>query len=106
MSATMNLAEKVLAVVGADEFSDPIARAVGSQPANHNGQLSWFEVDLRDWGLFYGIAVGLARTEEPCEPIKSVADRALEAATDAFGRYTAGEMFRDRMLKFDANKVS
>lgn len=42
--------------------------------------------DRLDWLLYYGVAIGLARTEEPCEPIESLAQRARAAANGAFVR--------------------
>lgn len=49
-----------------------------------------FEDSLRVWGCVYGIAFGLARTEEPCESAESVANRAFEAAWPVFTEYTGG----------------
>ena len=43
------------------------------------------EYDLIEWASAYGIAFGLARMEDPCESLHSVADRARGAAIYAIG---------------------
>ena len=37
-------------------------------------------MDLRDWGMTFGLAYGIARGEDPYESNESVAQRALDAA--------------------------
>ena len=73
----MTLQEKVRAILRNDDTGDGLIGVAGKRPGI---QLTEFELDLRDWGIIYGIAFGLARTEEPCESIESVARRAFEAA--------------------------
>ena len=50
------------------------------------------ENDHGDWGLTLGIAIGIARSENPFESIESVVNRALPAAAYAFGEYTGGRV--------------
>jgi hypothetical protein len=79
----MSLADKVAAVMDAEDFQNPVARA--ADPAfGSTGTRSQFELDVSYWGLLNGIAVVLARTEEPCEPIRSVVKRARAAACEVF----------------------
>jgi hypothetical protein len=77
INTTMTLNEKVEAVASAessviDRFSTP--------------PFDGPKVDTRDWHLYFGIAVGLARTDEPCEPISEVGARARKAANETFSR--------------------
>ncbi|MDQ6807513.1 MAG: hypothetical protein M3065_21765 [Actinomycetota bacterium] len=85
MAVEMTLAEKVYAMVAAED------NAVGDQAAVPGLELTRgfgrFELDLRDWGIAYGIALGIARAEEPCEPLTSVAERAAAAAAEAYKRW-------------------
>ena len=85
MSTTINsltLAKKVYNVLTTNDFADSVTGVRDSRPECSG--LGEFESDLLDWGTAYGIAVGLARTEEACESIDSVADRAFEAASELF----------------------
>lgn len=41
----------------------------------------------RDWAMFFGIALGIARSEDLWEPMDDVIGRALEAANAAYGRF-------------------
>jgi hypothetical protein len=50
-----------------------------------------FEGKIRDWGLLYGIAFGLAKAEQGDEPDGVVAERAYKVARARFGRW-AGEI--------------
>jgi hypothetical protein len=91
MPVQMTLAEKVLATLRAGDCY-PLQDGAALPPqADTERDLSEFELDLGDWKMTYGIAVGLARTEEPCEPIQSVAERAREAAMAAFDEQHNGE---------------
>ena len=45
------------------------------------------EIDV-EWALALGVALAIARSEDPFESIHSVVDRALPAAAEAFQRYT------------------
>lgn len=83
---TMSLGEKVRAILMQDDTGKgPISRC-GERPAwvGERLPLTETEMDLRDWGCVYGIAFGLARSEEPCEPLEQVAERALDAAWLAY----------------------
>lgn len=82
MAPALTLAEKVHNVLTADEFRDSVTCTRDSRP--ECGELGGFERDLCDWSMAYGVAVGLARTEEPCESIESVAERAFAAAGELF----------------------
>jgi hypothetical protein len=42
------------------------------------------DLDLRDWGFYYGVAYGIARGENPYETNGSVAERAFDAALNTF----------------------
>ncbi len=87
MAEQMTLEEKLTAILMVDDTGrGPVGRC-SAEPASYNSKLSEFEGDLRDWGLVYGMAFGLARMEEPCESMESVADRALIAARAAYKRY-------------------
>jgi hypothetical protein len=50
--------------------------------------------DHAEWGLTLGIAIGIARSENPFESIESVVDRAVPAAEEAFGRYAGRDAFK------------
>jgi len=83
MAVEMTLAEKLGAVMRAEEFYNPVDKGA-ALPFGLPGKRSDLEIDARDWTMYYGIAVGLARTEEPCEPIQSVVVRARTAACEVF----------------------
>jgi hypothetical protein len=42
------------------------------------------DLDLRDWGFYYGVAYGIARGEDPYEDNGSAAKRAFDAALEVF----------------------
>ncbi|MGI8946304.1 MAG: hypothetical protein ACR2GL_08720, partial [Thermoleophilaceae bacterium] len=81
---TMSLQEKVRAIIRHDDTGQGPISAAGRQPCRHDYLATDLEAGMRAWGCIYGIAFGLARSEEPCESIESVADRAYEAAWPAF----------------------
>jgi hypothetical protein len=90
----MTLEEKVRALVMGDEG-----------PYEHClERLPWDTTDyaLVNWGLVYGIAFGLARTEEPCEPVTSVAARAKEAAWPVFVEFNGGPLHREPLTGVDS----
>ncbi len=90
---TMSLHEKVRAIIitSDDTGEGPVATA-GNQPAVHGFFATDCEAAMRAWGCVYGIAFGLARSEEPCESIESVAERAHEAAWPVFVEFNAGKL--------------
>jgi len=89
---TMSLEEKVRAIITqADTGEGPVGTA-GRQPCRHGYMATDLEAGMRAWGCVYGIAFGLARSEEPCEPIESVAERAYEAAWPAFLAFNGGPL--------------
>jgi hypothetical protein len=51
------------------------------------GYLTNHETDVMVWSVVYGVAFGVARTEDPLEPNGKVAERALAAAVSAWARY-------------------
>jgi hypothetical protein len=83
MAVEMALAEKLADVF--NSYDDCGSAAVigrgcaGPVDGGISPDTQW-ELDLRDWGVVYGLAVGIARCEEPFESIQSVTARALEAA--------------------------
>lgn len=93
--ATMTLAEKVYSVVAAEgiNYIDDRLRVLPG------GRLGEFEQDLRDWGMVYGVALGIARTEDLWESLESVSERAQAAALEAFKRLS-GE-FEEPMRSID-----
>lgn len=81
MATTMTLAEKVWSIITVED--DESVRA-GLRALPDVGRLNDFERDLRDWGMVYGVALGLARAEDMWEPLESVTARAREAAVETF----------------------
>lgn len=79
----MTLAEKIQAVAVTE--SSRVDRYV-EPPFGLSGADSNARADVADWILYYGMAIGLARTEEPCEALESVARRARAAANKAFAQ--------------------
>jgi hypothetical protein len=77
MAVDMSLSEKVRSVAGAESS---LMDRHGEPPF----AASEFTADARDWLLYFGMAAGLARTEEPCESIDDVAQRARGAANEVF----------------------
>jgi hypothetical protein len=71
------LTQKVYAFI-ADEQSDVDHYLYERAP--NGDDLREHERDLMGWALIYGIAVAIARTEDPFEPLESVAYRASKAA--------------------------
>jgi hypothetical protein len=86
----MTLDQKVRAIVMQDDDGEGPTSVVSQRPGWHGFEATDFESNLRDWGCVFGIAFGLARSEEPCEPVESVARRAYEAAWPVFVTYTGG----------------
>jgi hypothetical protein len=70
----------------------PAIEGAGFEPAGRD--LSDFEQDLREWGVVYGAAYGIACSESPFESAESRAERALEAAreVDAMGSWSEREV--------------
>lgn len=87
---TMSLQEKVRAIV-TQEGGAPF-EAVAQQPGKFDFHATDLEAAMCAWGCVYGIAFGLARSEEPCEPHTSVASRAYEAAWPVFAEFNGGRL--------------
>jgi hypothetical protein len=85
MGATYNndLTSKVAALL--TDAVDPLTGAVNGPL----GDLTDEQLDARDWGYTYGIALAIARAEDPFEPLSSVVDRARGAAFEAHAAWTA-----------------
>lgn len=75
----MSLAEKVSSIISGVEHFGPYEGALDI-PGYEGGPLTDFEARLLAWGLFLGVAVGIARHDEPCESTESVVRRAYPAA--------------------------
>jgi hypothetical protein len=60
-------------------------------------RLGDLELDLLDWGFTYGAAWALARAQDPDEPDRSVADRALRAAREVFRLYCGEDDWEARI---------
>lgn len=107
MAVEITLAEKVYAAVADDhgfgEFSDAY-ETVGAYPETDGGYLTDFELDLRSWGLMVGIAYGIARGEDAYEPERSVCERALTAAREAYERFGGPEIFTAEAYREDRAK--
>jgi hypothetical protein len=101
---TLTLAEKVYNVVAAE--NDIGCRGVVDGAHTYpnvprDSSLSGFELDCLDWGLVYGIAVGIARGEDPYESTVSVTDRALDAARTAHARWAGDGIFTHEAFEKD-----
>ena len=96
MAVEITLAEKVYAALADDhgfgDFADAY-ETVGAYPKTDGGYLTEFELDCRGWGLAVGIAYGIARGEDPYEGERSVCERALIAAREAYERFGGPEIF-------------
>ena len=64
-------------------------------------RLTRFEDDLRDWGLMYGIAYGLARATFPDEPAGAVAEWAYAAGREAFAQWAGESLDEDATKRRD-----
>ncbi len=73
-----------------DTGSGFIGRASDEPPPREDGFFATFELDLLDWGAIYGLAFGIARTEDPWESDEDVAERAITAARTVFYRWGDG----------------
>jgi hypothetical protein len=56
-------------------------------PEEQDGDRTVHELDYADFALAIGLAVGIARSEDPYELLESVNERARAAATAAFERW-------------------
>ena len=78
----MNLAEKTYSMVSCEAPGnrDPMAEMWERAPDDPEA--------ARDWAMMFGIACGIARTEDLWESTGDVVGRALEAANEVYRRYT------------------
>jgi hypothetical protein len=83
------LEARVAAVMGEDNV-DGAMKVCERYPRLDSHPLSAFERDVRDWGLIYGIAFGLARVDGD-EPGEIIAERAYKVARGRFAQW-AGEI--------------
>jgi len=89
---TMSLQEKVRSIIMQDDIGEGPIGIAGSEPHDRGFIETDCEAEMRVWGCVYGIAFGLARSEEPCEPIKAVGERAYLAAWPVFQEYNRGKI--------------
>lgn len=90
----MTLEEKVRSVLF-DEGSDRPHRGL-------DWNMSDFECGLESRGIVYGLALGIARPDDPCESMQSVAARAAEALDVVFEEFNSGPLVSpDRDELFD-----
>jgi len=82
-----------------DDFAGTL-NEVSCYPQLTRHELSEFERDVRDWGLMYGIAFGLAVAKWPQEPHKETAKLAFHVARMVYVRW--GGEIQDPALKREA----
>ncbi len=90
-STAAALEEKLRNVLMQDDNGQgPISRC-GERPswADDGRSLSETEMDLRGWGVVYGMAFAIARMDDPFESTGQVAERALPAAWGAYQEWGA-----------------
>jgi hypothetical protein len=97
-TAPTTLEERVRGVIGAEMATDrPLTLACEGLPENSEGRmLSTYEWGLLDWAALAGMAFGIARMEEPCESLESVARRANAVALSIFREDYEPLRFADR----------
>lgn len=87
------LVEKVISTIDAGPrgggYSKPVMEEATQLPRwigeiDGDGPFGDGLLGARDWILYYGIAVGIARAEDVWEPIDSVAQRAYVAAVELY----------------------
>jgi hypothetical protein len=83
---------QVLAEVGSD-VGHPVNVMHRFPGVPEDEVLTAFELDCKDWGFVYGMAYGIARSEDPWEADGQAAERALVAARDAFARWGGTDIF-------------
>ena len=84
------LEQRITAVMDADDL-DGSMNVCDRYPRLEGRPLTGFERDVRDWGLIYGIAFGMARADAPDAPSETVAEHAYKIARAKFARW-AGEI--------------
>ena len=89
-----SLTDKVSSVLSQDppKGEDSALDGLRVYPRHSDG-LSEFEFDCRDWGFVFGVAYGVARSENPFEPNDELIERALLAARDAYARWGGAKIF-------------
>lgn len=93
--AQLTLLEKLRGVMTGDDATAGLLDPCWSYPGKgvNSRDLTDLEDRLRTWGCFYGVAFGLARSEEPCESAESVGRRAYEAARVVFEDFIGGRLY-------------
>lgn len=84
MSVPTTLAEKVYAVLRGDDNGEGPISTAEKRPAHV--ELSLFEADVLNWGVYFGVGYGIACGESPYEDQASRAGRALDAADQVWPR--------------------
>ena len=92
-----SLSERLYALLSGD--SGPLEGRCG--PEHEGAGLTEFECDCQDLGMVYGLAWAMARTEDPFEPIASVTERAVAAASLAFIRWGGDDVFTGEAYRKD-----
>lgn len=87
---TMTLEQQVFAVLSGSVGTWGSVSGGALEKVPEGRELEEFDHDLLDWGVAYGIALGIARMDDPCEPIESVVWRAKKAAWKAYVLYGHG----------------
>ena len=77
------LEQRITAVMDADDI-DGSMTVCDRYPRLEGRPLTAFERDVRDWGLIYGIAFGMARADAPDTPGAIVAEHAYKIARAKF----------------------
>ena len=79
--STMTLEQKVYALLSQED--DTPFRRLHDKARDELGIEGYFdehELDLMDWGMYYGVALALVLVDEPLAPLPAVALRAQRAA--------------------------
>ncbi len=91
--AGIELADKVYAVIGAEAPSG----YTSPMEAFWSSRRELVDDAREDFGLALGVALGIARGEEPFESMDAVTKRAVAAATEAFERYAGSHRLVARL---------
>lgn len=88
------ISERIRALLSLDDMGEGPVGVCGKHPRGIH--LSEFERDLMEWGLVYGMAFAMARSEDPWETIESVAARAFMPALAAYTDWSGDMAKPDR----------
>ena len=87
----MTLADRVFSVTdanGATEYANSPTPPENREAVSLDDcrDMSAYEMEVRDWGVYFGVAYGIARSEDPFESTDQVGERAFAAAEEAWTR--------------------